>query len=79
MRALRPAALTVVAGVVVVLVFGQQYVGSVFVLALCYGIVTAGMAVQIGFSQQIEQLLLRAELEKNHVQDLADALVLDLK
>jgi ABC-type branched-subunit amino acid transport system permease subunit len=40
-------------GVVVVLVFGQQYVGSVFVLALSYGIVTAGMAVQIGFSQQI--------------------------
>jgi len=53
MRALRPAALIVVVGVVVVLVFGQQYVGSVFLLALCYGIVTAGMAVQIGFSQQI--------------------------
>lgn len=52
-RALRPAALIVVVGVVVVLVSGQQYAGSVFVLALCYGIVTAGMAVQIGFSQQI--------------------------
>jgi hypothetical protein len=50
MRALRPAAVIVVVGVAVVLVFGQQYVGSVFMLALCYGIVTAGMAVQIGFS-----------------------------
>jgi branched-chain amino acid transport system permease protein len=36
-----------------VLVYGQQYTGSVFVLAACYAIVTAGMAVQIGFSQQI--------------------------
>ena len=53
MKALRPAALIVVVGVVVVVAFGQQYVGSVWVLALCYGIVTAGMAVQIGFSQQI--------------------------
>ena len=35
------------------LVWGQQYTGSVFVLAACYAIVTAGMAVQIGFSQQI--------------------------
>jgi branched-chain amino acid transport system permease protein len=48
MRTFRPFAL-----VVVVVAFGQQYAGSVFVLALCYGIVTAGMAVQIGFSQQI--------------------------
>ncbi|MBV9384535.1 MAG: branched-chain amino acid ABC transporter permease, partial [Streptosporangiaceae bacterium] len=48
-----PAGLVLAAGAVVVLVFGQQYTGSVFVLALCYAIVTAGMAVQIGFSQQI--------------------------
>jgi branched-chain amino acid transport system permease protein len=53
MRALRDSGLVVVAGVIVVLVFGQQYAGSVFVLALCYAIVTAGMAVQLGFSQQI--------------------------
>ena len=33
--------------------WGQQYTGSVFVLSACYAIVTAGMAVQIGFSQQI--------------------------
>ena len=43
----------VVVGLVMVLVFGQQYAGSVFVLAVCYAIVTAGMAVQLGFSQQI--------------------------
>jgi branched-chain amino acid transport system permease protein len=53
MKALRLSALVVVAGGVIVVAFGQQYAGSVFVLALCYGIVTAGMAVQIGFSQQI--------------------------
>ncbi|MGH3201884.1 MAG: ABC transporter permease subunit [Streptosporangiaceae bacterium] len=53
MKALRGSGLVVVAGVIVVLVFGQQYAGSVFVLALCYAIVTAGMAVQLGFSQQI--------------------------
>jgi branched-chain amino acid transport system permease protein len=52
-RTLRPFALIVAVGAVVVAAFGQQYAGSVFVLALCYGIVTAGMAVQIGFSQQI--------------------------
>jgi branched-chain amino acid transport system permease protein len=45
--------LVVVAGLVVVLAFGQQYVGSVLVLAFTYAIVTTGMAVQIGFSQQI--------------------------
>ena len=45
--------LVVVAGLIVVLAFGQQYVGSVLVLAFTYGIVTTGMAVQIGFSQQI--------------------------
>ena len=43
----------IVAGALIVLVYGQQYAGSVFVLAACYAIVTAGMAVQIGFSQQI--------------------------
>ena len=56
MRRLAPLSATatvVVVGLVMVLVFGQQYAGSVFVLALCYAIVTAGMAVQIGFSQQI--------------------------
>ena len=43
----------IVAGALIVLVYGQQYAGSVFVLSACYAIVTAGMAVQIGFSQQI--------------------------
>ena len=52
-RALTPTAVVLVAGAVIVLVYGQQYTGSVFVLAACYAIVTAGMAVQIGFSQQI--------------------------
>jgi branched-chain amino acid transport system permease protein len=37
----------------VMLLFGQQYAGSVIILAFTYAIVTAGMAVQIGFSQQI--------------------------
>jgi branched-chain amino acid transport system permease protein len=52
-RSLTPTAVVVVAGVAIMLVYGQQYTGSVFVLAACYAIVTAGMAVQIGFSQQI--------------------------
>ena len=52
-RSLTPTAVVVIVGVVIVLVYGQQYTGSVFVLAACYAIVTAGMAVQIGFSQQI--------------------------
>jgi branched-chain amino acid transport system permease protein len=43
----------VVIGLVVVFGFGQQYVGSVLILAFTYAIVTTGMAVQIGFSQQI--------------------------
>ena len=43
----------VVTGLIVTGFFGQQYAGSVFVLAFTYAIVTAGMAVQIGFSQQI--------------------------
>ncbi|HEX6525129.1 MAG TPA: ATP-binding cassette domain-containing protein [Streptosporangiaceae bacterium] len=50
---MRSSALIVVLGLAVVLPFAEQYAGSVFVLALCYAIVTAGMAVQIGFSQQI--------------------------
>jgi branched-chain amino acid transport system permease protein len=45
--------LVVVIGLVVVFGFGQQYVGSVLILAFTYAIVTTGMAVQIGFSQQI--------------------------
>ncbi|HTS96066.1 MAG TPA: ATP-binding cassette domain-containing protein [Streptosporangiaceae bacterium] len=45
--------LVVAIGLVVVLAFGQQYAGSVLVLAFTYAIVTTGMAVQIGFSQQI--------------------------
>jgi len=45
--------LVVVAGLLVMLFYAQQYVGSVVVLAFTYAIVTAGMAVQIGFSQQI--------------------------
>ncbi|MGE5136038.1 MAG: branched-chain amino acid ABC transporter permease, partial [Gemmatimonadota bacterium] len=45
--------LVLVAGLVVTGFFAQEYAGSVFVLAFTYAIVTAGMAVQIGFSQQI--------------------------
>jgi branched-chain amino acid transport system permease protein len=52
-RGLTPTALVTVVGALFVIVWGQQYAGSVFVLAACYAIVTAGMAVQIGFSQQI--------------------------
>jgi branched-chain amino acid transport system permease protein len=52
-RSLGPAALVVLVGAVIVLLYGQQYTGSVFVLSACYAIVTAGMAVQLGFSQQI--------------------------
>jgi branched-chain amino acid transport system permease protein len=52
-RGLTPTTVVAVVGVVFVLIWGQQYTGSVFVLAACYAIVTAGMAVQIGFSQQI--------------------------
>jgi branched-chain amino acid transport system permease protein len=52
-RSLAPTGLVIVAGVLIVAVYGQQYAGSVFVLSACYAIVTAGMAVQIGFSQQI--------------------------
>ena len=48
-----PTAIVLVAGAFIVLVYGEQYTGSVFVLSATYAIVTAGMAVQIGFSQQI--------------------------
>jgi branched-chain amino acid transport system permease protein len=50
---LASTSLVVIVGLVMMVFFAQQYVGSVFVLALTYAIVTAGMAVQIGFSQQI--------------------------
>jgi len=52
-RSLMPTGLVLVVGAIIVGVWGDQYTGSVFILALCYSIVTAGMAVQIGFSQQI--------------------------
>ncbi|MCL2429939.1 MAG: hypothetical protein FWD12_11970, partial [Alphaproteobacteria bacterium] len=52
-RGMTPTAVVAVAGALIVLVWGQQYTGSVFVLSACFAIVTAGMAVQIGFSQQI--------------------------
>jgi branched-chain amino acid transport system permease protein len=48
-----PTAVVLAAGAIIVLVYGQQYTGSVFILSATYAIVTAGMAVQIGFSQQI--------------------------
>ncbi|MGH3206375.1 MAG: branched-chain amino acid ABC transporter permease, partial [Trebonia sp.] len=48
-----PTAVVLAAGALIVLVYGQQYTGSVFILSATYAIVTAGMAVQIGFSQQI--------------------------
>jgi branched-chain amino acid transport system permease protein len=48
-----PTAVVLAAGVIIVLVYGQQYTGSVFILSATYAIVTAGMAVQIGYSQQI--------------------------
>jgi branched-chain amino acid transport system permease protein len=52
-RSVGSAGLVLVAGAVVVILYGQAYTGSVVVLSACYAIVTAGMAVQIGFSQQI--------------------------
>jgi branched-chain amino acid transport system permease protein len=42
-----------VGGAIVVGFFSASYFGSVVILALTYAIVTAGMAVQIGFSQQV--------------------------
>ena len=52
-RSVGAPGLVVIVGVIIVLLSGQQYTGSVFILSACYAIVTAGMAVQIGFSQQI--------------------------
>jgi branched-chain amino acid transport system permease protein len=52
-RSLGTTGLVLLVGAVIVLLYGQQYTGSVFVLSACYAIVCAGMAVQIGFSQQI--------------------------
>jgi len=52
-RSLGSAGLVLVAGAVIVILYGQAYTGSVVVLSACYAIVTSGMAVQIGFSQQI--------------------------
>jgi len=52
-RSVGSPGLVVIVGVIIVLLYGQQYTGSVFILSACYAIVTAGMAVQIGFSQQI--------------------------
>ena len=70
-RGLTPTAVVAVVGVVFVLIWGQQYTGSVFVLAACYAIVTAGMAVQIGFSQQIRDLrLISIILHKEDPEDL---------
>ena len=45
--------LVVAAGLIVMSFYAAQYIGSVVLLAFTYAIVTAGMAVQIGFSQQI--------------------------
>jgi branched-chain amino acid transport system permease protein len=46
-------AVVLIGGAIVVGGFSASYFGSVVVLALTYAIVTAGMAVQIGFSQQV--------------------------
>jgi branched-chain amino acid transport system permease protein len=53
MRSVAQSGIVVLAGVVIMVLFADKYVGSVFTLALSYAIVTAGMAVQIGFSQQV--------------------------
>lgn len=50
---LATSALVVAAGLIVMSFSADQYLGSVVLLAFTYAIVTAGMAVQIGFSQQI--------------------------
>ena len=42
-----------VAGLIIAGGSANSYFGSVVILALTYAIVTAGMAVQIGFSQQV--------------------------
>jgi branched-chain amino acid transport system permease protein len=46
-------AFVLIAGLIIAGGAADSYFGSVVVLALTYAIVTAGMAVQIGFSQQV--------------------------
>jgi branched-chain amino acid transport system permease protein len=38
---------------VLLVVLGGEYNGAIFVLALCYGFVTLGMAVQLGYANQL--------------------------
>jgi branched-chain amino acid transport system permease protein len=40
-------------GLVVMAVLGGNYYGSIFVFALCYAFVTLGMAMQVGYSNQL--------------------------
>jgi branched-chain amino acid transport system permease protein len=47
------SAFVLVAGLIIAGSAANSYFGSVVILALTYAIVTAGMAVQIGFSQQV--------------------------
>src|SRR5215813_4675615 len=46
-------AFVLIAGLIVAGGSADSYFGSIVILALSYAIVTAGMAVQIGFSQQV--------------------------
>src|SRR5581483_6013765 len=46
-------AFVLIAGLIIAGGSANSYFGSVVILALTYAIVTAGMAVQIGFSQQV--------------------------
>src|SRR5215472_16632984 len=46
-------AFVLIAGLIIAGGSADSYFGSVVILALSYAIVTAGMAVQIGFSQQV--------------------------
>ena len=50
--------LVVIVGVIIVLLSGQQYTGSVFVLSACYAIVTT-LAVVGAFSYLYDQVVLR--------------------
>jgi branched-chain amino acid transport system permease protein len=40
-------------GIVIIAVLGGNYYGSIFVFALCYTFVTLGMAMQVGYSNQL--------------------------
>jgi branched-chain amino acid transport system permease protein len=40
-------------GLVIMAVLGGNYLGSIFVFALCYAFVTLGMAMQVGYSNQL--------------------------